>query len=264
VRGWPRRAALARGAPARRGLRPRHGQPLIALAYEFTILATVARDLPARIVAVANTKGGVGKSTLAANLAWAFATHAPLRRRVLLVDADPQASVTKWFDLAPAELPFDRLQLTTARVLHGQLPRLLRQHDVILVDCPPMDSHVTAAAIATAHLGLIPVLPSPMDMLAYSTLLPVLRQAQAVNAGLRLRLVVNQLSPRTVLAREVQESLTDTEIPLCPTQIHLRQIYRRAIAAGTAAGARPGPARDEIVALAKDVLHALHDRAPQA
>ncbi len=221
-------------------------------------------DGRAYIVAVANTKGGVGKSTLSANLAWAFATHATLRRRVLLVDADPQASVTKWFDLAPEALPFDRLQLTTARVLQGQLPRLVRQHDVILVDCPPMDSNVTAAAITASHLGLIPVMPSPMDMLAYSTLLPVLRQAQAVNASLRLRFVVNQLSPRTVLAREVQESLTDTEITLCSTHIHLRQIYRRAIAAGTAAVAHAGPARDEIVALAKDVLHALQESDPQA
>ncbi len=218
----------------------------------------------ARIVVVANTKGGVGKSTLAANLAWAFATHATLRRRVLLVDADPQASVTKWFDLATDAVPFERVQLTTARVLQGQLPRLRRQQDLILVDCPPMDSHVTAAAVAAAHLGLIPVLPSPMDMLAYSTLLPVLRQAQALNADLRLRFVVNQLSPRTVLAREVQESLTDAEVRLCRTQIHLRQVYRRAISAGTAAAAAPGPARDEIVALAKDVLHALAEKDAHA
>jgi chromosome partitioning protein len=208
---------------------------------------------------VANTKGGVGKSTLSANLAWALSAHAPLQRRVLLVDADPQASVTKWFDLAPEALPFDRLQLTTARVLQGQLPRLRRQHDVILVDCPPMDSNVTAAAISAAHLGLIPVLPSPMDMLAYSTLLPVLHQAKAINTDLRLRFVVNQISPRTVLAREVKESLTDTEIQLFRTHIHLRQIYRRSIADGTTAAAR-----DEIVALAKDVLHVLQEHDIQA
>jgi cellulose biosynthesis protein BcsQ len=127
-----------------------------------------------------------------------------------------------------------------------------------------MDSNVTAAAISAAHLGLIPVLPSPMDMLAYSTLLPVLHQAKAINADLRLRFVVNQLSPRTVLAREVKESLTDTEIPLFRTHIHLRQIYRRSIADGTTAAAHAGPAHDEIVALAKDVLHALQEHDIQA
>src|SRR5262245_49469707 len=145
------------------------------------------------VIAIANTKGGVGKSTLAGNLTWALATQTS--RRVLLVDADPQASVTKWFDLATEDLPFDRTQLTTARVLHQQLPRLRQSYDLIVVDCPPMQSDVTAAAVTQADLGLVPVLPSPLDVLAYSELVPLLRQAQGVNATLALRFVINQ-SPR--------------------------------------------------------------------
>ena len=132
-----------------------------------------------QVITIANTKGGVGKSTLAGNLTWALATQTG--RRVLLVDADPQASVTKWFDLATAELPFDRTQLTTARVLHQQLPRLRQQYELIVVDCPPMQSDVTAAAVTQADLGLVPVLPSPLDVLAYSELVPLLRQAQGMN-----------------------------------------------------------------------------------
>jgi chromosome partitioning protein len=208
-----------------------------------------------QVIAIANTKGGVGKSTLAGNLVWSLATQTG--QRVLLVDADPQASVTKWFDLASDELPFDRSQLTTARVLHQQLPRLRQQYALIMVDCPPMQGDVTAAAVTQADLGLVPVLPSPLDVLAYSELVPLLRQAQGVNATLRLRFVINQLVPRTALAREVRETLADADIPVLPTYIHDRQVYRRVVAQGHTVLSEAGPARDEILALMKDVLDAL-------
>jgi chromosome partitioning protein len=212
-----------------------------------------------RVIAIANTKGGVGKSTLAGNLTWALAMRTD--RRVLLVDADPQASVTKWFDLATADLPFDRTQLTTARVLHQQLPRLCQAYDLIVVDCPPMQSDVTAATITQADLGLVPVLPSPLDVLAYSELVPLLRQAQGMNPGLALRFVINQLAPRTALAREVRETLTDADIPLLPTYIHDRQMYRRIVAQGATVLGEPSPAGGEIPALMKDVLDALNTAA---
>jgi chromosome partitioning protein len=208
-----------------------------------------------QVITIANTKGGVGKSALAGNLTWALATQTG--RRVLLVDADPQASVTKWFDLATAELSFDRTQLTTARVLHQQLPRLRQQYELIVVDCPPMQSDVTAAAVTQADLGLVPVLPSPLDVLAYSELVPLLRQAQGMNAALALRFVINQLAPRTMLAQEVQETLADADIPVLPTYIHDRQVYRRVVAQGATVLTEPGPARDELLALMKDVLNAL-------
>jgi chromosome partitioning protein len=212
-----------------------------------------------RVIAIANTKGGVGKSTLAGNLTWALAMRTD--RRVLLVDADPQASVTKWFDLATADLPFDRTQLTTARVLHQQLPRLRQAYDLIVVDCPPMQSDVTAATITQADLGLVPVLPSPLDVLAYSELVPLLRQAQGMNPGLALRFVINQLAPRTALAREVRETLTEADILVLPTYIHDRQMYRRVVAQGATVVSEPGPAGIEILALMKDVLDALNPAA---
>jgi len=212
-----------------------------------------------RVIAVANTKGGTGKSTLSGNLVCAFAMQA--ESRIMLVDADPQASVTKWFDLASDQLPFDRTQLTTARVLHQQLPRLRQQYDFIIVDCPPMQTDVTAAAVTQADFGLIPVLPSPLDVLAYSELVPLLRQAQGMNPTLVLRFVINQLAPRTALAREVQNTLADADIPVLPTYVHDRQIYRRVVAQGASVLSEPGPARDEILALMKDLLNALKTAA---
>ena len=55
----------------------------------------------------------------------------------------------------------------------------------------------------------------------------------------------------------MQESLADADIPLLPTMIHDRQIYRRVVAQGSSVVTEPGPARDEILALTKDLLYAL-------
>jgi chromosome partitioning protein len=207
-----------------------------------------------RVIAVANTKGGVGKSTISGNLAWAFVSD-ELKRRVLLVDADPQASITKWFDLAE-DVPFDRMQLTTARVLQQQLVRLRKSYEIIIIDCPPMQSDVTAAALIQSDLGLIPVQPSPLDILAYSELLPLLRQAEALRPELILRFVINQLAPRTVLGREVDESLRDAEVQAFSTQLHSRQVYRKVVAQGGSVVLEPGAARDEVLRLAREVLDA--------
>jgi chromosome partitioning protein len=209
------------------------------------------------VVTVANTKGGVGKSTVSGNLAWGLA-H--LGCSVMLVDADAQASVTKWFDLAEGAVPFDRCQLTTARVLQTELSRLRRQaaHDVVVIDCPPLQSDVTAAAVSQATLGLIPVLPSPLDVLAYADLVPLLRQAQALNPDIRLRFVVNQLDGRTALSREVMESLTDAEIgDVSTVHLHYLQEYRKVVALGTSVVTRRGAAASEIQRLATETVETL-------
>jgi len=104
-----------------------------------------------------------------------------------------------------------------------------------------------------ADLALIPVHPSPLDMLAYSELVPLLRQAQAGNKTLKIQFVINQLSPNTILGRDVVESLAEAEIPLLPTALHYRQIYAQVVAKGRSVITTSGPARDEIFGLARDV-----------
>ena len=106
----------------------------------------------------------------------------------------PTAETRGWV-IAIADLLFGRMQLTTARVLHQQLLRLRQAYDPIVVDCPPMQSAVTAAAVTQADLGLVPVLPLLLPVLAFSELVPLLHQAQGMNPSLALRFVINQLAP---------------------------------------------------------------------
>jgi hypothetical protein len=72
---------------------------------------------------------------------------------------------------------------------------------------------------------------------------------------------VNQITPRTVLGRDVAESLTDADIPVLSTMVHTRQVYRRVIALGSSVVTEPGPARDEVLALAGDITNALQSKA---
>jgi chromosome partitioning protein len=119
------------------------------------------------ILAVANQKGGCGKTTTVMNLAGGL-TKA--RYRVLVVDADQQASATSW-SLARGQdsLPFE---VTTARQVKHIL-HLDEAYDIVLVDCPPGVTDPESAAgkyarkaIREADAVLVPLRPSTLDFTA--------------------------------------------------------------------------------------------------
>lgn len=154
-------------------------------------------------VAIYSLKGGVGKTTLAINLAWCAATLSA--RRTLLWDLDPQASAT-WMlgdgkahdragalfarDVAPARLiratPFDRLDLLPAdaslRELNHQLRALdkkrrlrklvaeLGDYDTVVLDCPPGLTETADQVVRAADLLVVPVVPSAFSQQAFATM----------------------------------------------------------------------------------------------
>lgn len=115
------------------------------------------------VIAVAQQKGGAGKTTLAANLAVAFA----LRRRVALLDIDPQHSLARWhaLRLARGAAGFAFSDVSGWR-LGNELDRLRRGHDVLIVDSPPQIDTDARLAVRAADLVLIPVQPSAPDLWA--------------------------------------------------------------------------------------------------
>ncbi|MFH1605595.1 MAG: ParA family partition ATPase [Pseudomonadota bacterium] len=160
------------------------------------------------ILALLNQKGGVGKTTLALNLAgeWARQGH-----RVTLIDADPQGSALDWSQQRSREgLPRLFGVIGLARdTLHREAPELARDADYVVIDGPPRVASLMRSALLTADLVLIPVQPSPLDGWASAEMLSLFTEARIYRPELVARFVLNRCASRTVMARETAEMLAD-------------------------------------------------------
>ena len=95
------------------------------------------------IIGVLNQKGGVGKTTVATNLA---AVCAKAGNRVLLVDADPQGSSMAWSSAREGEPLFPVISMAKP-TLHKDLPELASDYDVVIIDGAPRVNDLGRAAI---------------------------------------------------------------------------------------------------------------------
>jgi len=158
------------------------------------------------ILAVANSKGGVGKSTLATNLA-AEAAGAGLQ--VLLVDTDPQASSTLFASARPEDRPAFRVVQMTKPILHRELPELSKPYDLAILDTAGRESNTFRSALTAAHKVLVPITPSAYDVWASEDVFTVVDEIAATRDAFESMVVVNQVIPRTVIARDALDALDE-------------------------------------------------------
>jgi chromosome partitioning protein len=189
--------------------------------------------MTAKIIAIVNQKGGAGKTTTSMQLA---GTIARKEKKVLVVDADPQATATRWASSAADDTPFLAhvvgLSAATEK-LHREVKKFIDNYDVIIIDCPPAaDSPVPQSALIIADLAIVPILPSPLDLWATVGIKQVIENARTINESLEARLLLNQIQPRTTLAQESMEVLGEFGIPLFQTELRQRQAYRQSAAFG--------------------------------
>jgi chromosome partitioning protein len=162
-------------------------------------------------VAVLNQKGGVGKTSLATNLAAAAHLEG---LRVLLVDMDRQGSALDWSAARTEGSRLDGLAVVKADKALA-LPRLREMsagYDVTILDGPPRLGDITRSAACAADVALVPVQPGPFDLWAAAETLELLDAADAIRADLgrppvRRVFVVNRASTGTLLAREAPGAL---------------------------------------------------------
>lgn len=206
------------------------------------------------IYALANTKGGVGKSTLAVNLAVVAATA---RHQVLLVDADPQASGLQFLNARDDTRPhFAGIQLSQP-ILHKQLPALSAPYDYVFIDVGGRDAPVFRSALVAADTILVPMVPSAFDTWAAHDVFDVLDELSAGGA-VDARVVLNQATP-TIIAKEalrsLQSHLDARQVSLMATTIQRRTAWPRAIGEGLGVGELEpsGKAAQELYQLASEL-----------
>jgi chromosome partitioning protein len=176
------------------------------------------------IIAIVNGKGGVGKTTTSVNLAAILSD----KRRVLLIDADPQGSASWWAKRGEKGMGFDLVQETDPTLLSRL--RKIEGYEFAVVDTPPaLRSEALAAVIAIADYLVLPTPPAPMDL---AVLVETVRKAIAP-LGKTYRVLLTRVdSRRQREALEAQNTLRELGIPAFQAFIRAYKAHEQAALEG--------------------------------
>jgi chromosome partitioning protein len=199
------------------------------------------------VITIAQQKGGAGKTTLVASLAG----HWAARRRVALLDIDPQRSLTRWHGLRDTNLAPVRLSDVSGWRLSAELDRLRADCDIVLIDSPPQIDTDARLAIRSADLVLVPIQPSLPDLWAAEGTLK-LAAAERRTA----RLVLNRAQPSGVLRDTIAASIAAQGLTPLTATLGNRIGFANAFALGQSVSEHQprATAAREVAALAAEIL----------
>ena len=205
------------------------------------------------IIAILNEKGGVGKTTLATNLARAFQKEG---KTVLLVDSDPQGSLRDWLAAAGESSDYPTMIAMDKPAMMKDLKSLAGQYDYVLVDGCPKSMGMIAATVTIADIVMIPVQPSGLDLWAANSVVDLIKQRQEVaNGQPKAAFIVSRQISHTKLAGESKIALQELGLPIFQSYTSQRIAYAFAASNGkTVLDTEPeGVATKEVCAIAHEL-----------
>ncbi len=207
----------------------------------------------AKIITIAQQKGGAGKTTMAAHLAVAWSASG--RRRVAVIDIDPQGSLTQWYKVRANHLGEDETGLTFAAIsgwrVRSEIERLQHTHDLIIIDSPPHTDADARTAIREADLVVVPLQPSPMDVWATSATINICKQERVA-----VKMVLNRVPPTA----KITEAISGDMIGLTANRFGNRVAFAGSLMQGYGVTeyAPNSLAADEVRALGKEIIEYLN------
>lgn len=176
-------------------------------------------------IVLTNTKGGVGKSTLAAHLViWLF----DLGYKVALLDTDEQKTAARW--VRAAEPSITVVTATDMDAIREARAKLQESHDFIIADTPGRESDAARTTTLFADLAIVPLQPSKPDIRAVKDALKNIRLAQEITGGKKPRaiLVLNLTAKGDVQTRVLRAQLTASGFPVANCEVRRLNALRDA------------------------------------
>ncbi len=195
-----------------------------------------------KIITVAHQKGGVGKTTLALNLAYCFKEGA----RVAIIDTDPQGSISNIKTILE--------QHGIALIKPQDIDKVRHQYDIAVIDTPPYLSTSLPEFFKYSDFVLVPTKASVLDIMAIRATIKLLREAMKERPQLKASIVLNMVKSRSAITAEMRDILDEYEFPILETMISDRVSYTRSPISGGVFNTEDDKAKEEILSLTREII----------